>query len=277
MILLGLVVAIPGSLAAVAYAVARDRRSPIELRASTGASLEELRKMVRRPDSELPGFLFSMLPIALPVVLIASRTAAAAFAPGTPFESVARFAGDANIALLVAALAALWLVKVRCGLGRDDLQKRTEQGLLAAGPVILITAAGGAYGGMLQQAEIGRSLEALSTSMGLPVLWLAFLLSATLKLAQGSSTVAIITTASILQSLYAAGGASLPHPVYAALATGGGSLVISWMNDSGFWVVGRMSGFTERETLSTWTVTAAIVGIGGFLTVLLLNAILPLR
>jgi GntP family gluconate:H+ symporter len=192
-------------------------------------------------------------------------------------QKVARFAGDANIALLLAALAALWLVKVRCGLHREDLQRRTEHGLLAAGPVILITAAGGAYGGMLQQAEIGKTLQALSGSFGLPVLWLAFLLAAILKLAQGSSTVAIITTASVLQTLYAAGGASLPHPVYAALATGGGSLVISWMNDSGFWVVGRMSGFTERETLCTWTVTAAIVGMVGFLTVLVMNAILPLR
>jgi GntP family gluconate:H+ symporter len=129
----------------------------------------------------------------------------------------------------------------------------------------------------LQQAEIGKSLEAASTSFGLPVLFLAFLLSSILKLAQGSSTVAIITTASVLQGLYAAGGASLPHPVYAALATGAGSLVISWMNDSGFWVVGRMSGFTEKETLGTWTVAAAITGIGGFLMVLLLNAVLPLR
>ena len=71
MILMGMIVAIPGSLAAVAYAVARDRRSPIELRTASGTSLAELHKMVQRPDSELPGFRVSMLPIALPVLLIA--------------------------------------------------------------------------------------------------------------------------------------------------------------------------------------------------------------
>lgn len=68
-----------------------------------------------------------------------------------------------------------------------------------------------------------------------------------LKIAQGSSTVAMITTTSVLATIYAGGGANLPHPVYAALATGGGSLVFSWINDSGFWLVGRMGGFTERE------------------------------
>jgi GntP family gluconate:H+ symporter len=274
---MGLVVALPSSLLAVAYAVARDRRAPIELRTSVGMSPEELQRMVQRSDRELPGFFVSMLPITLPVVLIASRTAADAFFPDTTFQRVARFIGDANIALLASALFALWLVKVRCGLTLLDIQKRTEQGLLTAGPVILITAAGGAYGGMLQQAQIGASLQALSTSLGLPVLVLAFILAGILKIAQGSSTVAIITTSSVLQAMYAAGAAGLPHPVYAALAAGGGSLVISWMNDSGFWVVGRMSGFSEKETLSTWTVTAAIVGLGGFLTVLLLNAVLPLK
>jgi GntP family gluconate:H+ symporter len=277
MILMGLIVALPGSLLAVAYATVRDRRSPIELRTSVGMSPEELQRMVQRPDGELPGFFVSMLPITLPVILIASRTVADAFAPDTAFQRVARFIGDANIALLASALVALWLVKVRCGLDLGDIQKRTEQGLLTAGPVILITAAGGAYGGILQQAQIGASLQALSTSLGLPVLGLAFLLAAILKIAQGSSTVAIITTSSVLQAMYAAGAVALPHPVYAALAAGAGSLVISWMNDSGFWVVGRMSGFSERETLGTWTVTAAIVGVGGFLTVLLLNAVLPLK
>jgi len=277
MILMGLMVAIPGSLLAVAYATVRDRRSPIELRTSVGMSPEELQRMVQRPDGELPGFFVSMLPITLPVIMIASRTVADAFAPDTAFQRIARFIGDANIALLASALFALWLVKVRCGLDLGDIQKRTEQGLLTAGPVILITAAGGAYGGMLQQAQIGATLQALSTSLGLPVLGLAFLLAAILKIAQGSSTVAIITTSSVLQAMYAAGALALPHPVYAALAAGAGSLVISWMNDSGFWVVGRMSGFSERETLGTWTVTAAIVGTGGFLTVLLLNAVLPLK
>src|SRR5690606_18694300 len=104
----------------------------------------------------------------------------------------------------------------------------------------------------------------------------AFALASVLKIAQGSSTVAMITSASVLQAVYATGATGLPHPVYVALAIGGGSLVISWMNDSGFWVVGRMGGFTERETLVHWTVPAAIVGTVGFLVAAALSVVLPL-
>ncbi|MEY2855454.1 MAG: Gnt-II system L-idonate transporter, partial [Pseudomonadota bacterium] len=147
-----------------------------------------------------------------------------------------------------------------------------------AGTIILITAAGGAYGGMLAHAQIGKTLADYAAAMGLPVLVLAFLLASLLKIAQGSSTVAIITSASVMAGIYAGEDpALLPHPVYAALAAAGGSLVISWMNDSGFWVVGKMGGLNNSETLRMWTGTAAAVGTTGFLAVLLLSWLLPLK
>lgn len=277
MILMGLIVALPASLTALAYAIWRERRSPSTTRAGLGATPEELEALVARPDSALPSFGLSMLPIALPVLLIAGRTGAEAAGASPAVLSWVKFFGDPNLALMISAVVALWLVRRQAGLSLSDLRDRVDRALTGAGPIILITAAGGAYGGMLNQAQVGGSLQAIAASMGLPVLALAFGLSAILKVAQGSSTVAMITTTSVLATIYAGGAAHLPHPVYAALATGGGSLVISWMNDSGFWLVGRMGGFTEKETFAVWTIPAAIVGTVGFLVVCLLSVLLPLK
>lgn len=276
LILVGLMVALPASFVALTFCVMMEKRHPLELRSVIGVSAGELHAMAARPDSELPGFLTALTPIALPVILIASRTAIDAYWPTSALVSITHMVGDPNVALLLSAVFALWMVAKRAGLTLDQVQERTEKGLLSAGTIILITAAGGAYGGMLNQAQIGASLQSFSASWGLPVLWLAFLLASILKIAQGSSTVAMITAASVLQPLYAA-GTNLPHPVYAVMAIGGGSLVVSWMNDSGFWVVGRMGGFTEKETFRIWTIPAAIVGVTGFAMALLLNTVLPLR
>ncbi len=276
LILMGLITALPAAFVALLYAVIMEHRYPSSLRPGMGVSAQDLHEMAERPDSALPGFFTSMVPIALPVLLIASRTTVDAYFAGSFMVPIARTIGDPNIALLLSAIFALWLVARRRQLTLDNVRERTDRAMLTAGPIILITAAGGAYGGMLNQAQIGASLQALSTSVGLPVLWLAFLLASILKIAQGSSTVAMITAASVLAPLYAS-GADLPHPVYAVLAVGGGSLVVSWMNDSGFWVVGRMGGFTERETFRVWTIPAAIVGTTGFLVALLYSVIIPLR
>ena len=275
MILMGLIVAAPASLIAVSYAIWLDRRwqpASLALQAAVDADA-----VADGPGERIPPFSLSMLPIALPVVLISARTAMTAVAPDFRFAGWVHLVGDPNFALLLSAVIALWIWARYRSLSLREVMASNEHALASAGVIILITAAGGAYGSMLSKAGAGASLAALATDVGLPVMWLAFLLSALLKTAQGSSTVAIITSAGVLQGVYAAGGAGLPHPVYAALACGGGSLVISWMNDSGFWVVSKMGGFSERETLATWTVVAALAGTTGFLGALVLSWVLPLR
>jgi GntP family gluconate:H+ symporter len=274
MILMGLIVAIPGSILALWYALwlARRWQAP----ASTIAAIEAEAAAGGPIETRLPPFGLSLVPIVLPVLLISARTASAATIPGTRLAAWASFAGDPNFALLVSTIIALWIWMKYRSLSLREVMAGNDEALASAGVIILITAAGGAYGSMLAKAGAGASLAALATDIGLPVMWLAFLLAALLKIAQGSSTVAIITTAGVLQGVYAAGAPGLPHPVYAALACGGGSLVISWMNDSGFWVISRMGGFPERETLIIWTIPAAMVGTGGFLTALVLSWILPL-
>jgi GntP family gluconate:H+ symporter len=98
-----------------------------------------------------------------------------------------------------------------------------------------------------------------------------------IKIAQGSSTVAMITTAGMLAAMIGAAGTLPFHPVYIATAISSGSLVGTWMNDSGFWVISKMGGLTEIETLKSWTVMSAVVGTTAMVTTLLLAVVLPLR
>jgi GntP family gluconate:H+ symporter len=275
---MGLVVALPASLAGVAYSAwaARPYAAP------TNAALDARGYAPADPDDppveRMPGLIASLTPIVLPVLLISGRTVATAMQLGGSAASVALFFGDPNVALFISALIAMWLVRRSTALDLQGLSVLSERALASAGAIILITAAGGAYGAMPSRSGIGASLASLGAASNVPVLWLAFLLASLLKIAQGSSTVAIITAASVIQPAYAAAPAgALPHPVYAVLAVAGGSLVVSWMNDSGFWVIGKLGGFSTREMLRYWTALAAIVGTTGFVVTLLLAAIFPLR
>jgi GntP family gluconate:H+ symporter len=225
-----------------------------------------------------PSLALSFLPIVLPMALIAGRTVVAAAGLTGTLATTVTFFGDPNVALFLALLATMYLLWTTRRTSRVEMAALTEEAFASAGTIILITAAGGAYGGMLTRAEIGTTLADYAAALGLPVLLLAFLLASLLKIAQGSSTVAIITSASVIAGIYAGGDpALLPNPVYAALAAAGGSLVISWMNDSGFWVIAKMGGLNNSETLRMWTGTAATVGTTGFLVVVLLSWILPLK
>ena len=276
MILVGIIVAIPASLAGIGYAMWANRRltpglSPLPL---PGAAPEA--EGVSDEPVERPRLAVAFLPIALPVVLIGTRTIIGALGVTGPFATLMDLLGDPNVALFVSAIAALVMVKRACGWTLRRLATFSEESLGSAGSIILITAAGGAYGAMLTRSGVGGSLAALASDFQLPIMVMAFGVASLIKVAQGSSTVAMITTASILQGLYAAAPAGLPAPVYAALAVSGGSLVGSWMNDSGFWVVSRMGGLDEADTFRTWTAVAAVVGTTGFVIALLLSVVVPL-
>ena len=156
------------------------------------------------------------------------------------------------------------------------LAKPVEQAIASAGVIILITAGGGAFGGMLMLAGVGDAISELATDFGVPMLLLGFLLAVLFKVAQGSGTVCMITSAAILAPMIE--GASLGfHPVYVLMAVGSGALVGVWMNDSGFWVYRTMTGLTEIESLKTKTVCLAAMGLGGFAMTLFLSTVMPLR
>jgi GntP family gluconate:H+ symporter len=130
---------------------------------------------------------------------------------------------------------------------------------------------------MIGHIGIGDALrEQVGTSAsGTVLILLAFGISSLLKISQGSTTVAVITASAIMFGVIE--GLALPyHPLYLFLAIGFGGMVFSWMNDSGFWIVGRMAGFNERETFQTWSLGFGLAGLVGLLQVLLFAQLLPL-
>ena len=128
---------------------------------------------------------------------------------------------------------------------------------------------------MLVKAEVGKTLGDASQEFGVPMLLLSFLLASLLKIAQGSGTVSMITTASIMAPIVISSPPPF-HPVYIACAIGCGCKLFSWMNDSGFWVYKQMSGLTEVEALQTWTPQLAIMGITGYVLTQVAAILLPL-
>jgi len=262
-------------------------RLDIPFRETPDLPQAELRAIADMPDHELPGLLVSLLPILLPVVLISGASVAgalndAALASGEPGLNPTalawlQFLGDRNAALIVAMLCAAALLLQQKALGLAGLARTFEPAIASAAVIILITAAGGAFGAMIGHIGIGNALrEQVGTSAtGTVLVLLAFGISALMKISQGSTTVAVITASAIMFGVV--DGMALPyHPLYLFLAIGFGGMVFSWMNDSGFWIVGRMAGFDERETFLTWSLSFGLAGLVGLLQVLVFARLLPL-
>jgi GntP family gluconate:H+ symporter len=133
---------------------------------------------------------------------------------------------------------------------------------------------------MLKHAGVGEAVQTAAARCQVSLVLLAWLVSSVIRIAQGSATVAMLTTSAMMVPiLYPQDGtaaSSLPyHPIYIFLAIGFGSILCSWMNDSGFWVVSRLSGMTEKETLQTWTVITTVVSLSGLAVTLVGAALLP--
>lgn len=163
--------------------------------------------------------------------------------------------------------------------GGDEFAAALETALLSGGLVILITAAGGAFGSMLKLTGIAGDIQSLfegSGAVGLVSIFLAFGMAALLKVAQGSSTTAMITVSAMMAALGLTQEQLGFNLVYICTAIGAGSCIGSWMNDSGFWIVAKMSGLSETEALKTWTPLLAMLGIISLIMTILLSFVLPL-
>jgi len=233
-----------------------------------------------RPESELPSFTASILPVILPILLISAASTAAAmkgFAAEQPIlAGTIEFFGNRNVALLVGAfLAVLLLVRTK-RLSLGQVSTAIGPSFETAGVIILITSAGGAFGLMLKNAGVGEAIRAAAEGKEMNLIFLSWAVASVIRIAQGSTTVALLTTSAMVQPMLE-GASSLPyHPVYVFIAIGFGGLIFSWMNDSGFWVVGRLSGFSEKETLKTWTALLTFISVVGLFTTLVASRVLPL-
>lgn len=276
-----------GSITIVAgyfFAAWANRKWPIPLRDSMDAPLEEIRKLSNKDEKLLPPLWFSLLPILIPIILISLNALFQTFMEANPTSgsgfygviiSILAFFGEKNIALALGALSSLVLLAIQKKGDKKGLTSSVQTALMSAGVIILITSAGGAFGGMLQQTGISLRIGELTKDYQMALIPLAFFITAIVRTAQGSATVAMITASGILAGM--ANTISLEyHQLYIGLAIACGSKLIPWMNDSGFWIVCKMSNLTEREALKTFSPMLTIMGIVGLIVILIAANVFPL-
>lgn len=212
--------------------------------------------------------------IALPLALIVGNTLGQQILPEGATRTALAFIGHPFIALLIACLYAYIVFGLTRRVPAARLQEVTMRSLEPAGMVVLVTGAGGVFKEVLIDSGVGEHLGEFFGAQPLPPMLLAFLLAALVRIAQGSATVAMITaaglTAPILQHL----ALDPLHTALVVIAIAAGATIVSHVNDSGFWLVNRLLGQTEGETLRSWTVTCTVAGFTGFAVASVIAAVL---
>jgi len=253
-----------------------NARMPIQPRATPGASLESLAAVAARPESELPDFWLAIAPVLLPFALISMASVLAIPTVHAParLALVMTFLGDKNVALILGATVAVAVHARQKKIAWRSAGKLLGHPLEMGAMIILIVSAGGAYGEMIKRAGLGAQVRDLAGGHVINYVLLAWTLSAVMRAAQGSATVAMITAAGIVLSVAGPAGFGV-HPLYILMAIGFGSKFLSWMNDAGFWMISRVGGLTQGEALRSWTIMSSIMGILGLIEVLIVSSLWP--
>ncbi len=224
---------------------------------------------VSKMSEKLPSTGISFFIILLPVILMVLSV----IAPYLPIPSAVLklflFIGSPVIALLISCFAAFYFLGIRQGMDKTYIQKLSEECLLPVGSIILIIGAGGGFKQILIESGVGTSIAQMSEHFSLSPIVLAFIVSGLIRIATGSATVALTTAAGIVAPIIEhMSGVNLELLV---IATGAGSLMLSHVNDAGFWMVKEYLGLTVKETFKTWTVLETLLSFIAFGTVLLFD------
>lgn len=210
-------------------------------------------------DSDLPGTIASLLPLVVPILLIISKTTCDMLLPeGSLAITITSFVGDSNIALALGAILAIITLGKR--LGGKKIIEVMDATLKDAGPIVFITAAGGALGQVLKVSGAGDSLANMVMNTGLPFILIPFVISGLLKVVQGSGTVAVTTAATLCAPIAASLGL---NPILIFLASGAGARVCCHVNDSYFWVYTNCLGFDMKTGLKTLSISNVFMSLGG--------------
>jgi GntP family gluconate:H+ symporter len=224
------------------------------------------------PDNP-PGFAHVLGILLLPVVLIGANTVLTtlrtngSIAEEGGFVDALIFIGQTPVALLIALLVATYTLAIRRH-SRGEIEGMLNDALGPICAIILITGAGGMFGGVLRYSGIGEALSDSLADLGLPLIVSAFVIATILRVAQGSATVALTTTAGLLSAAVVEADPSSLQLVALVMAIAAGATVLSHVNDSGFWLVGRFFGMDVKTTLKTWTVMETTLGVSIFVLAL---------
>lgn len=224
----------------------------------------------QKDEKELPGFLNTVITVLIPVFLMLSASIAELFLSkeSTAFE-VFRFLGDPVVALLIATVYSFFSLGFFRGMNRDKILKLTNDCLAPTATILLVIGAGGAFNKVLLDSGIGDYIAQLAQESNVSPILLAWGIAAMIRVATGSATVSMMTAAGIVAPIAAVvPGVNLELLV---LATGAGSLILSHVNDSGFWMIKEYFGMTVKETLLTWTVLETIISVAALVFILILS------
>ena len=264
-ILYGLLVGLPtASLAGPVFATWIAPRIPLPAENPLARQLEG------ESVEEMPGFAISVFTVLIPVILMLFASAAdVALVPASPFRALLHFAGNPIVALLLALLFSFWSLGRSRHFTREEVMRFCNDCLGPTATILLVIGAGGGFNQVLVQSGVGGAIAHMAIGSHASPLLLAWSVAMLIRVATGSATVAMTTAAGIVAPIaVAVPGTSAELLV---LATGAGSLMLSHVNDAGFWLIKEFFNMTVPQTLKTWTVAETIIGVAGLAFTMLLS------
>jgi GntP family gluconate:H+ symporter len=226
-----------------------------------------------------PGFAISVFTMLLPVLLMLMASAAdIAFPTKLPTDAIhpvrqwADFLGAPTVAMLIAVLVSFWTFGKNCGLTGAQILKFSEVCLAPAAGILLIIAAGGGFSKVLDASGVGAAIGEVGKSLKLSPLLLGWIIAGLLRIAVGSATVAVTTAATLMVPIIQ--GDPSVNKELLVLSLGAGSLIMSHVNDSGFWLMKEYLGMSVQQTLKTWTVVETGIATVSIAIILLVNAVI---
>lgn len=242
------------------------------------ASMTGDEEEVENPPS--PALVVMLL--VLPLLLILLNTGLDALGTAgvvdadAPWVYGLRMLGETPVALLIAVLVTIVLLGFRRGKTGTAIEKTLENALGPVCSVILITGAGGMFGGVLRSTGIGDAIADSLSAVGIPLIFAAYLIAAAIRVAQGSATVALTTAAALIAPGVIGGDMGSIQIACIVLALAAGSVFAGHVNDSGFWLVSRLLDMDVKTTLKTWTVQQSLQSVVGFVLVLAIYGVVSL-
>lgn len=222
-------------------------------------------------ESKLPKFATIVLIILIPLVLIILKSLSGVIDAMAPVAPVFTFLGEPFVALLIATVVAMFILGKRHGYSLEELEKIMTKSLEPTGLILLVTACGGVLRYMLQYSGIGELIGNAVASVNMPIVLVAFLVAALVRICVGSATVAMTMAAGIIAAMPGIADLSPLYLACTVAAVAGGSTVCSHFNDSGFWLVRSLVGLDEKTTLKTWTIMETLVGFTGFVVAFIIS------
>ena len=232
---------------------------------------KSVQEMEECDETKLPGFLTVVSIILIPLVLIILSTISKVVPAMAGVQPVLAFIGEPFIALTIATLAAMIVLGIKHGYSREELEKVMTKSLEPTGMILLVTACGGVLRYVLQESGLGEVIGNAVAGSALPLVVVAFVVAALVRMSVGSATVAMTMGAGIIAAMPEIASLSPLHLACVTAAIAGGATVMSHFNDSGFWLVKSLLQIDEKTTLKSWTVMETLVGTSGFVVALVIS------